>query len=387
MRILLVANTLPPLDLSGAGEQVVQLAEGLERRGHRVAILGRGRGGARGPKLLFPVTVLVPALRRIRAERPEVIQVHESDGGLLVIVLRLLRGWLLPPVMLVALLQVSYGEEFRAVRIVRDRSSGEILARPVASELRFRWLRAPVQFLLGWISARWCDLTLAPSHTTAAELRRDYGAREVGIVPNVTGAELLGEDRTEGEIGALPERFLLFVGRLRIRKGVEILLHAVQRLRRHSVEVELVIVGDGERRAGLESLASSLGVDACTHFVGRQPRTTVAGLLQRGLCLVVPSIYEGMPLVVLEAMQSGKPVVAAAVSGIPEVVENERSGWLVAPEDVEALAAALQSAWCEPVEAERLGREAQRAVAERFRPEHAAEAWERAIGSKTVDAS
>ena len=82
MRVLFVVNTLPDTDISGVGEQVVQLAAGLEAAGHEVRILGRGSHGAPGPKLLFPVTV-VPAFLRVSAElRPHVIQVHESDGAL-----------------------------------------------------------------------------------------------------------------------------------------------------------------------------------------------------------------------------------------------------------------------------------------------------------------
>ena len=61
LRVLLVANTLPPTDISGVGEQVLQLAAGLRSRGHEVEVLGRGEEGARGPKLLFPIAVLPAA--------------------------------------------------------------------------------------------------------------------------------------------------------------------------------------------------------------------------------------------------------------------------------------------------------------------------------------
>ena len=80
MKILLVANTLPPADLSGVGEQVVQLSRILAERGHDVRILSRGPNVARGPKLLFPLTVVVPFIHEMRRFRPEVVQVHESDG-------------------------------------------------------------------------------------------------------------------------------------------------------------------------------------------------------------------------------------------------------------------------------------------------------------------
>ena len=88
MRVLLVANTLPPEDISGVGEQVMQLAAGLRKAGHEVRLLGRGSGGAKGPKVLFPLTS-VPAFWRALSEfRPHVVQVHESDGAFVALAAR-----------------------------------------------------------------------------------------------------------------------------------------------------------------------------------------------------------------------------------------------------------------------------------------------------------
>ena len=136
--------------------------------------------------------------------------------------------------------------------------------------------------------------------------------------------------------------YLLFVGRLRIRKGVEVLLEALARLRAKHPEARLLIAGDGEHRAALERPAARAGSggggDASSAAATRRG---CGGSSPAPRALVVPSIYEGMPLVVLEAMEAGVPVVASRVSGIPEVVEDGGTGWLVPPEDPEALAAAL----------------------------------------------
>src|SRR5688500_7049276 len=147
MRVLLVANTLPPHDVSGVGEQVVQLAEGLRRLGHEVEVLGRGGVGARGPKVLFPLAIVAPGLRAVRRLRPAVVQVHEGDAGLLALALAARRAVDAAPPLVAALLQVSYREERRAVRPLR--AGGRVLGRPSAVERRFRWLKAPLQILLG----------------------------------------------------------------------------------------------------------------------------------------------------------------------------------------------------------------------------------------------
>jgi glycosyltransferase involved in cell wall biosynthesis len=378
MRVLLIANTLPPKDVSGVGEQVLQLAAGLRELGDEVEVLGRGPQGAAGPKVLFPLTIVPAAWRALRRFRPHVVQVHESDGALAALLVRAARNLLDPRPRLAALLQVSYVEELRAVRPLvagGKRFEGKIIGRPGGVELRFRWLKAPFQILLGLITARAADLVLAPSAATAAELRRDYRVRHVAVIPNVTGGlEIAPAGEVEGAAG-----YLLFVGRLRIRKGVEVLLAALRDLRRRIPGAVLRIAGDGEHRAALERAVTGLDLAAAVSFLGTRDAAQVRTLLRGAAALVVPSIYEGMPLVVLEAMEAGVPVVASAVSGIPEVVVGGETGWLVPPEDPEALARALAEVLTDPAEARRRGEAGRRRIVERYRPAAAAASWRAAL--------
>ncbi|HSM52492.1 MAG TPA: glycosyltransferase family 4 protein [Thermoanaerobaculia bacterium] len=373
MRILLVANTLPPADLSGVGEQVLQLASGLRQRGDEVEILGRGPGGARGPKLLFPLAVLPALALRLRRFRPEVVQVHESDGALAALLVRAVRRWLAPRPLLVALLQVSYVEERRAVRPLS--AGGRILGRPGAVERRFRWLKAPIQILFGRLTARVADRVLAPSRRTAGELARDYGVRDAGVLPNATGGLPREAGRPTGAAAELPAGELLFVGRLRLRKGGEVLLAALARMAEQGSRPRLLVAGDGEHRAALEAEARRLGLGGQVVFLGRRGPDEIASLLAGCRGLVVPSIYEGMPLVVLEAMAAGRPVVASAVSGIPEVVLDGATGWLVPPEEPEALARALAELLGDPAEGARRGTAGRERVARDFSPGRIAERW------------
>lgn len=379
MRILLVANTLPPADISGVGEQVLQLAVGLRGLGHDVEVLGRGPGGARGPKALFPLAVVPAVLVALRRFRPHVVQVHESDGALAAAVVATLRGFLAPTPLLVALLQVSYVEELRAVRPLRH--GGRLLGRPGKVERRFRWMKAPLQVVLGCLSAWLADRVLAPSRRTATELERDYGVREVAVLPNVTGGLRLPAGDPEAESG--PDAAgaeLLFVGRLRLRKGVEVLLHALAERELAAARPRLLIVGEGEHRGALEELTCDLGLEARVTFLGKRSAAQVRHLLGQCRALLVPSIYEGMPLVVLEAMAAGRPVVASAVSGIPEVVLDGVTGWLVPPEDPARLAAAVAELLTEPHEAARRGLAGRARVESEFSPEVAAGRWMAILG-------
>jgi glycosyltransferase involved in cell wall biosynthesis len=368
VRVLLIANTLPPRDVSGVGEQVLQLAAGLRELGDEVEVLGRG---PRGPKVLFPLTIVPAAWRALRRFRPHVVQVHESDGALAALLVRAVRGSIEPRPLLAALLQVSYVEELKAVRPLV--AGGRVLGSPGSVEIRFRWLKAPFQILLGLITARAADLVLAPSAATAAEIRRDYRVEDVGVIPNVTGGLAVAP---AGEMEG-PPGYLLFVGRLRIRKGVEVLLEALRELRGRVPGAVLEIAGDGEHRAALERRAAGLGL--AVRFLGTRDAAQVRALLAGAAALVVPSIYEGMPLVVLEAMERGVPVVASAVSGIPEVVVDGETGWLVPPEDPEALAGALEEVLADPPEARRRGEAGRRRIEERYRPAVAAASWRAAV--------
>jgi glycosyltransferase involved in cell wall biosynthesis len=373
MRVLLIANTLPPRDVSGVGEQVLQLAAGLRELGDEVEVLGRGPGGATGPKVLFPFLVAPAVWRAVRRFRPHVVQVHESDGAVAALVVKALGSWIEPRPLLAALLQVSYVEERRAVRpLVAD---GRVLGRPGGVERRFRWLKAPLQILLGQITVRAADRVLAPSAATADEIRRDYRVDEVGVIPNATGGLVVEPaGNVEGEVG-----YFLFVGRLRIRKGVEVLLEALRELRRRVPGAVLRIAGNGEHRPRLERRTAELGLEGAVSFLGTCDAVRVRTLLRGAAALVVPSTYEGMPLVVLEAMEAGVPVVASRVSGIPEVVVDGETGWLVPPEDPAALTGALAEVLAGPEEARRRG-EAGRRRAELYRPATVAGAWRSKLG-------
>ena len=375
--MLLVANTLPPRDVSGVGEQVLQLAAGLRQEGAEVEILGRGPSGVAGPKALFPLLAVPAVWRALRRFRPDVVQVHESDGGLAALLVAWLAPSLEPRPRLAALLQVSYREERRAVRPLRW--GVRVLGRPSAVERRFRRFKAPLQIALGWLTVRAADRVLAPSAATAAELRRDYRIGEVAVVPNAMGETPAAAKEGPADGGEGATGYLLVVGRLRIRKGVDVLLAAMPELLRRHPAARLLIAGDGEHRAALERAAAALALGEAVSFLGRADAMRVRRLLRGAAALVVPSIYEGMPLVVLEAMEASVPVVASRVSGIPEVVEDGRTGWLVPPEEPARLAAALSAALDDPAAASRRGAAGRRLLAERFRPVHAARRWRRAV--------
>jgi len=130
------------------------------------------------------------------------------------------------------------------------------------------------------------------------------------------------------------------VARLVPGKGLECFLRIAARIRGARSDVRFLIVGDGPLRRDLERLAETLGLRAAVVFTGH--RTDVPDLMQAMDLFVLPSLFgEGLPMVVLEAMAAGVPVVATRVEGIPETIRDGRDGVLAKPGDPEDLARAI----------------------------------------------
>jgi colanic acid/amylovoran biosynthesis glycosyltransferase len=135
---------------------------------------------------------------------------------------------------------------------------------------------------------------------------------------------------------------IICVGRMSPEKGQAGLLRAFARLRRSRPDLKLRLVGDGSERGSLEALASELGVAGAVTFAGRLSEAETLAEIARSDLLALPSLMEGLPIVLMEAMAVGVPVVASRVAGIPELVEDGATGLLFPPSDWGALAAAIE---------------------------------------------
>ena len=166
---------------------------------------------------------------------------------------------------------------------------------------------------------------------------------------------------------------VLNVSRLAPPKGNAVLLEAVAKLRDREVPAHLVIAGDGVRREALERLATELGINDRVSFLGAVGQERVLDELGRADVFCLPSFAEGVPVVLMEAMAMEKPVVATAVMGVPELVEDGRSGLLVPPGRPDAVADALVVLAADPDLRAALGREGRRKVIADFHVDRSAE--------------
>jgi starch synthase (maltosyl-transferring) len=177
----------------------------------------------------------------------------------------------------------------------------------------------------------------------------DFAVREIGLAAAKVsviqnGVDLARfADAVPADLGrfGIPSgaRVILFVGRLHPQKAPDVLLRGALPVLTAQPDVHLLFVGDGPLRAALEREASGTLAASRIHFAGRQE--DVPGLLRAATVCVLPSRWEGMPNVVLEAMAAGCPVLATDVEGTREVVRPGETGWLLPCDSVPALQAGL----------------------------------------------
>ena len=153
---------------------------------------------------------------------------------------------------------------------------------------------------------------------------------------------------------------VLFAGSFVAHKGVQVLVEAFAALRRTFSDAELWLVGDGPYRAQLEAHVDAEGA-AGVSFLGAQPKERLWEFYRAATVVVVPSLWlENAPLVALEAMACGKPIIASRVGGLPELVEEGCTGWLFERGNAMELRARLETALTNRTLRTQFGREAQR---------------------------
>jgi glycosyltransferase involved in cell wall biosynthesis len=135
---------------------------------------------------------------------------------------------------------------------------------------------------------------------------------------------------------------LVNIGRLSEQKGQMLLVEAVARLRTRGIEAPMVLVGDGPLRATIEARIRELGVADLFELTGWQDGRQIRELLLRSRALVLPSFAEGLPVVIMEAMALGCPVLTTRIAGIPELVVDGETGWLVTAGDIDELSAGIE---------------------------------------------
>jgi glycosyltransferase involved in cell wall biosynthesis len=214
----------------------------------------------------------------------------------------------------------------------------------------------------------WLNRLLAPMTDAFVAVAGPHGrhlaehegcpAARIEVIPNGVDMERFQPGAADASLrGALglPQAAPVagIVAALRPEKQHELFLHAADLVHRQSPECRFLIVGDGPRRAALETLAGDLGLAGVVHFLGA--RDDVPQLLALLDVFVLTSKMETSPVSILEAMACGKPVVATRVGSVPQTVVEGRTGYLVAPGSADELAARILELLSDPGRAKAMG--------------------------------
>lgn len=206
-----------------------------------------------------------------------------------------------------------------------------------------------VRRLLKWAINRVASV-VAVSHALRSAIEAMGVRRNIHVIPCAAVDPKLfrildQEDCRKGLKLPGKKRIILFVGNLVAVKGVRYLLDAMKILMAARKEdVLLILVGDGSERTQLQRQARRMGLESCVLFVGKRPHEEIPLWMNSADVFCLPSLSEGMPNVVVEALACGKPVVGTQVGGVPEIVRSDRLGYMVPPEDGAALSKAIGAA-------------------------------------------
>ncbi|MFZ1931593.1 MAG: glycosyltransferase [Candidatus Sulfotelmatobacter sp.] len=160
---------------------------------------------------------------------------------------------------------------------------------------------------------------------------------ESEVVYNGTDTELFAPKHNDSE-----QQSILIVGTLLAGKGHEVLLRAIGRLKQSHPDFQCKIIGAGADRDRFARLAQDLGISGRVHFLGRRSRTEVAEAMRDCTVFVLPSRYEGLGCVYLEAMACGKPAIGCHGQGIEEIIRHGENGWLIPVDGLEDLVEGLK---------------------------------------------
>ena len=318
MKIAILVSGLPPQVPGGTEIATCEIAKNLAKLGHEVHVItGVDPGPVKydieqgfyvhyaksiGIPILFSITNFINTLLIVRRINPDIMHAQ--------MVLLGLHVWLIKKVL-------------RKPYVIYGRGS-DIYLSP-----RFHKLLAKLALMDA-------DAVIALTNDMKQALQKLH-QRAVILIPNgvdIDKFSTLSREEARSKFNIKHnERKLIFVGRLIPIKGIRFLIEAMPLIRKQHPGARLLIVGNGEERQNLEELAEKLNLKKWISFLGQIPSERIPEYMVASDIFVLPSLSEGFPLTILEAMASALPIVTTRVRGLPEIIKDGENGFLVEPQN------------------------------------------------------
>jgi len=358
MKVIHFVPYYPPERIGGVGELTAGLHRALLAEGHESVVITAGATSrppvhriAKGRLGWFVKT----ALWARTAVRCDVIHCQGGEALPLILALALRRN----RGRIVVTFHLSYAGVARAFRPYC--LEGRTFAKGFEPWF-YRNVVCALHRLIDRVTVALCDEVVSVCETTA----RDILGQHRQDAPNVVYCGLESRADSPADASVAPIE-LLYVGQGGHRKRVNALPFVLDHVRREVPDARMRIVGfDLESEPQLKALFEERGLLAQVECAGEKQSRDLAPYYQSARCLVAPSAHEGLPIVILEAMQSGLPVVATRVGGNPEAIQDGVSGFLVDVDDPAQMAARCVQLLKDPALRQRMGDAARKTIEERF---------------------
>jgi glycosyltransferase involved in cell wall biosynthesis len=336
MKVLLVHDFLNEI---GGAEQIVHATKKiLEENGHTVLRYAPANSGSFA-SAFFSFGHYLSLVKEIRVFKPDIMHVHNIYRNISPSVLLAAKHMKVPIVMTLHDFQIVCPKTSLVNENFMNCEAG-FGSRCFYSNCyprkpfnrAYQGLKAIKLSLHRFIIRRTVCHFFSPSVCLMNWVVKNLNVNDVSLLPNFMPSE--------GEPSLKPsyEKTILYVGKLTDQKGVDILIKAIARVRPVIPDVRLRIIGDGPEQKTLKELAAKLQLSELTTFTGSLSSDQVMNELDNALCIVIPSKYvENCSIVGIEALSKGKVIIASRIGGLPDLVDEQVTGFLVQPNDPDTL--------------------------------------------------
>jgi glycosyltransferase involved in cell wall biosynthesis len=318
MKIAIIVDYFPPKWLAGTEIGTYNLAEQLAKRGHEIHVITSQDEGIpkfnkekgfyihRIPRptvrIIRGIISILKIFLKIHTIKPEIVHVQDLELGI--------HAYFQKKILKIPYIIWGQGSDVYFPNYFTRMTTKLILQN--------------------------ADAILALTEDMQIKIKNIYNTK-IYIVPNGIDLEVYNSV-TINLKKETDTKNILFVGSLYPVKGVKYLITAMKKILEEMPDVRLILVGDGKERENLVELSKQLSIVKYVRFVGKIPHEKVKNFMQDADVFVLPSLSEGLPNVILEAMACGLPIVASRVGGISNIITNDINGYLVEVEDTDDIA-------------------------------------------------